>query len=169
MARRRKRTSRKTSTRKRRVSGVGGSLDIQGLLLAGAGAFAANKINAMLSKDPTKTTMVNLAPYAALAGGIGLQLLVKNPMVKPLAVGMAAAGFVQALKQIAPGMVGELPLVPVIAGTSNRYRKQLKVNPALNGVGYNLPYTSAYKDSMSVVNGVGGYTPGGASGSAYLY
>lgn len=154
-----KKSAKKTTTgrrRRRRVSGVG-NVEIQTLLLAGAGAFAAHKLNTMLTKDPTKTTLVNIAPYAGLALGIGLPMLVKNPMVKPLALGIGATGLLQALKKIAPGIVGNIDTIPVITGTLNRYRGQLK--PSVNGVGYSLPDSSVYRDSMSVVNGIGSNVP----------
>lgn len=154
-----KKSAKKTTTgrrRRRRVSGVG-NVEVQTLLLAGAGAFVAHKLNAMLTKDPTKTTLVNIAPYASLAVGIGLPLVVKNPMVKTMAIGIGATGLLQALKKIAPGIVGNIDTIPVIAGSLNRYRGALK--PSVNGVGYTLPNSSVYNDSMSVVNGIGSHVP----------
>lgn len=164
MAKHARKAKKKTTTRRRRrVSGVG-NIDMQSLLIAGAGAFATAKLKSFLSKDPTKTTMVNLAPYAGLAIGIGLPFIVKNPMVKPFALGMGAAGFVEALRKIAPGVVGSLDMMPVISATSNRYRQLPKLS--VNGVGYPLPNTSIYKDSMSVVNGVPRSSNPTGSGSA---
>jgi len=143
--------AKKTTRRRRRISGVG-AVQIQPLLLAGAGALLAGKIKEMLTKDPTKTTMVNLAPYAALALGIGLPMATKNAMVAQLSLGLGAAGLLETLKKIAPGIVGNLDTIPLISGSSNRYREVPKLS--VNGVGYNLPDTSVYKDSMSVVSGI---------------
>jgi len=163
-------SKKKTTTgrrRRRRVSGVG-NVEPQTLLLAGAGAFVANKLKTYLTKDPTKTTMVNLAPYAALGASVALSMFVKNPMVKPIALGMGAAGLIDVLKKLMPSAVGNLDTVPIINGSTNKYRGlPTTVNGLKNGgVGYTLPNSSVYRDSMSVVNGVGNYNPNG-SGSAY--
>lgn len=144
-----------TRRRRRRVSGMGG-MDIQGLLLAGAGAVVVSNVKKMMTKDPTKTGMVNAAPYVGLGLAVALPMLIKNPMVRQASVGMGAIGIYFALQKLAPNVVGQLDVVPVINSTSNRFRKMPQVS--VNGVGYPLPNTSVYKDSMSVVNGVGCYS-----------
>lgn len=161
-----KRTSRKTkkrSIRRRRVSGVSG-IDGQAIALAIGGAFIAHKLQAFLAKDPSKTMLVNISPFAGLALGIGLPMVVKNPMVRALSAGMVPVGGLAVLKKFLPGAVGALDLIPIINGTSNKFRTLPQ--PSVNGIGFPLTQSSVYKDSMSVISGVGG-TDG--SGSAYCY
>lgn len=162
MAKHAKKRKKVTHRRRRRVSGIGG-LDIQAIALAIGGAIAANKLSGFLAKDPTKTTMVNLSPYAGIVAGIGLAMFVKNPIVKALSAGMVTMGGFNALKKLAPGLVGNFAFVPTINSTSNRYRQLPR--PSVNGVGFPLPRTSVYKDSMSVVNGIGNHNPNGSGGA----
>jgi hypothetical protein len=160
-----RRSSKRRSSRRRRIGAVG-KLDIQATALGVAGAIIGSKLQAMLSKDPTKTTLVSLSPYAALGAGIALAMLVKNPMAKSLAVGLTIMGGVSALKKLAPGIVGNFAMVPVINNTVNRYRDRL--SPVqLNGTP--LPRTSVYSNSMNVVNGMpSGANPNGSgAGSAF--
>ena len=84
-------------------------------------------------------------------------------MVKAVSIGMTAFGGYAVLKKLAPGVVGQFPMVPVISATSNQFRKLPQ--PSVNGIGFPLPNTSVYKDSMSVVNGIGTHNPMG-SGAA---
>lgn len=153
-----KKKAKKTAPRRRRrrVSGIGSGMDLQGIALAGAGAVGVSLIKKQLTKDPTKTTMVNLAPYIGLGVAVLLPMLIKNPAVKQIAIGAGAMGIYNALQKLAPNVVGQLDMVPVIAATSNKYRRLPQ--PSVNGIGYPLPNTSVYKDSMSVVNGVGCYS-----------
>lgn len=148
-----RRSSRRKTHRRRRVSGIG-PIDMQGIALAIGGAILANKVQNFLSKDPTKSTLVNLAPFAGLALGIGLPMFVKNPMVKALAVGLTTMGGFSVLKKLAPGIVGNFAMVPTISGgTTNKFRNLPK--PSVNGVGFPLPKTSTYKDALSVISGLG--------------
>ena len=164
MAKTKKKTKSTGTRRRRRVSGVSG-VDVQGLLVAGAGAIAVSMIKKQLTKDPAKTTMVNIAPFVGLGLAVALPMLSKSPMVKQLAIGMGAMGVVNALQKLAPNMVGSLDMVPVIAATTNKYRKLPQ--PSVNGLGYPLPNSSVYKDSMSVVSGLGCMDNPNGSGSLY--
>jgi len=161
MAKHAKRSKRRSTGRRRRRVGAVGKADMQAIALAIGGAVLGSKLQAMLAKDPTKTTMVNLSPYAALAAGIVLPMFVKNPIVKALAVGLTTVGGLSALKKLAPGIVGNLAMIPIVSATTNRYRNLPKNSPALNGVGYTLPRTSMYDGALSVISGL----PGG-DGSA---
>jgi len=118
-----------------------------------------------LAKDPTKETMVKIAPFAGLAAGLLLPMFIKNPTVKALAVGMTAYGGLSVLKKLAPGLVGNIPMIPMISGTSNQFRKSLPP-VSVNGIGFPLPNTSVYKDSMSVISGMN-YGAADGSGGAY--
>lgn len=158
MARGRK--SKKKPTRRRsrrgRVSGVG-TVDLKSAALVVAGAFAANKLKGILSKNTTNTTMTNLAPFAGLAVGIVLPMVVKgNPLVSALATGMVAAGGIDALRKVAPNLISG---VPVIAGQYSAYSGNRLPRPAVNGLGYSPLDNSAYQGGMSVVNGVGLVSP----------
>lgn len=154
---------KKSSHRRRRVGAVT-KFDIQATALGVAGAIAASKLQAMLSKDPTKTTLVNIAPFAPLAAAIVVPMFIKNPFVKALAVGAAIFGGVSVVKKIAPGLVGNFAFIPIVSGTLNRYRNLPQ--PVMNGVaGATLPKTSVYKNSMDVVSGIGNMNPDG-SGAA---
>jgi len=139
-----KRRKKRSHTRRRRISGVG-KIDVQGLLLAVGGAVLASNVQKMLAKDATKTTLVTIAPFSGLALGLGLPLIVKNPMVTALAGGAAIWGGVQVVKKLAPALVGNIPgMVPIISATSNKYRNLPK--PSVNGVaGTTLPMQSAFK------------------------
>ncbi len=111
--------------------------------------------------------MVTAAPYAGLAAGIILPMVTKSPMAKAIGIGLVAAGGVEALRQLAPALMAG---IPAIAGTggSNRFRKLPPIS--VNGMGNYTP-NSAYKSSMSVVNGVpnaGAVNPSG-SGAACAY
>ena len=164
MAKHAKRSKRRTGvSRRRRRVGAMPAIDFQGIALATAGTIIAAKLQTFLARDPTKTTMVNLSPFAGLVLGIGLPMFVKNPTVKALAVGMTAFGGYSVLKKLAPGIVGNFAMTPIISSTSNQFRNLPKVS--VNGLGFPLPRTSVYKDSMSVVNGVGSHNPMG-SGAA---
>lgn len=124
------------------------------MALAIGGAILGSKLQQFLAKDPTKTTMVNMAPFAALAAGITLPMFVKNPIVKALAVGLTTIGGVAALKKLAPGLIGNFAMIPVVSATTNRYRNIPKNSPALNGVGYPLPRNSMYENALSVISGM---------------
>jgi hypothetical protein len=158
-----KRKSRKRKSSRRRRIGAVTKFDIQATALGVAGAIAASKLQAFLSKDPTKTTMVNIAPFAPLAAAIIVPMFVKNPFVKALAVGAAIQGGVSVLKKLAPGIVGNFAFIPIVSGTTNEFRNIPK--PALNVVGYPLPKTSVYSEAMSVVSGIGNANSDG-SGAA---
>lgn len=152
MAKHSKKKKKATTRRRRRVSGIGSGIDLQGIALAGAGAVLTSIVKKQLVKDPTKTTLVNLAPYVGLAAALVLPMVSKSAVVKSIAVGAGAMGVVEALRKLAPNMVGNLDVMPVISATANRYRQLPRVQ--MNGVGYTLPNSSVYKDSMSVVNGI---------------
>ena len=150
---------RRTKSHRRRRVGAVTKFDIQATALGVAGAIIANKLQAFLSKDPTKTTMVNIAPYAPLAAAIVVPMFVKNPFVKALAVGAAIAGGLAVAKKLAPGIVGNFAFIPIVSGTTNTLRNLPK--PVMNGVGYPLPKTSVYSNAMSVVSGMGNANPNG--------
>jgi len=166
MAKRRK-SKRRSSGRRRRVGAIP-KMDLQALGLGIAGAIVASKLQTMLAKDPTKETMVKIAPFIGLAAGLALPMFIKNPMLKTAAAGMAIFGGVAALKKLAPGLIGNFAMIPIISSTSNKYRQLPQQNPVLNGVGFPLPNTSVYKDSMSVINGFpGGNSSGSGASAAY--
>lgn len=164
MAKHRKKTKKRNYNRRRRVGAIK-DFDVQSTALKIGGAILASKAQQMLSRDPTKATMVAVAPYIGLGLGIALPMFVKNRVIKDLAEGMAVQGGVSVLKKLAPGIVGNFAMIPVVSGgTTNRFRNIPK--PSINGVGYALPKTSVYKDSMSVVSGIG-CADGSGSGAAY--
>lgn len=164
MAKHAKKTKRKSSGRRRRV-GAMPKLNLQTTALQIGGAIVASKLQQMLAKDPTKTTMVSIAPFVGLAGGIVLPMITKSAAVKDLSTGMLIMGGISVIKKLAPGLVGNIATPPIISGGSmNRYRKL--PSPSVNGIGYPLPQTSVFKDSMSVVSGIGS-VDGSGNGAAY--
>lgn len=167
MAKHAKKTKRKSSGRRRRV-GAMPKLNIQSVALQIGGAVVASKLQQMLAKDPTKTTMVAVSPYVGLAGGIILPMITKNAAVKDLSNGMLIMGGVSVLKKLAPGLIGNIPSVPIISGSMNRYRSIPK--PSVNGIGStNLPNSSIFRDSMSVISGIGNAGSGDGSATAMSY
>lgn len=160
---------RKSSHRRRRVGAVS-KFDIQATALGVGGAILGSKLQQFLSKDPTKTTMVNIAPFAPLAAAVILPMFVKNPFIKALAVGAAIYGGVSVVKKFAPGLVGNFAFIPIVSGTLNQYRNLPK--PVMNGIGFPLPKTSVYQNAMSVVSGfengkgAGNYNPEGSGASS---
>lgn len=168
MAKHAKKASRKSGRKTSRRRGSS-KIDFTSIALAVGGAIVAAKLQTAMAKDPTKTTLVNLSPYAGMAAGIGAMMFVKNPTIQALAFGMTVQGGISVLKKLSPGLVGNFAMIPVISATSNRYRNLPE--PVMNGVnkvGYPLPNTSVYKDSMSVINGVNSANPSG-SGAASPY
>lgn len=166
MAKYAKRGKKRGGSRRRRRIGAAPKLDIQTMGLQIGGAILASKLQGMLSKDPTKTLLVNIAPFIGLGAGIVLPMFVKNQLVKDLATGMVIQGGVSAIKKFAPGLVGNFAMVPVVNGPSRQILNR-EYRPALNGVGStNLPETSVYDDPMAVISGIAGFSPNG-SGSAY--
>lgn len=169
MAKYAKRAKRRRSSRRRRSVGAVSKVDIQAIALGTLGAIAVSKLQQFLSKDPTKTTLVNIAPFAPLAVSIVVPMFVKNPMVKAAAVGGAIYGGLAVVKKFMPGLVGNFAFIPIVSGTLNKYRNI--PTPVMNGVhGTPLPNTSVYRNSMDVVSGVGAgggmsYNPEG-SGAA---
>jgi len=167
MAKHAKKTKKRSAGRSRRRNGSS-KIDFTGIALAVGGAIVAAKLQTALTKDPTKTTLVNLAPYAGLGAGIAAMMFVKNPTMQALAFGMTVQGGIQVLKKLSPGLVGNFAMIPVISATSNRYRNLPE--PVLNGVnksmGFPLPNTSVYKDSMSVINGLNSASPSGSGASS---
>jgi len=161
MAKHAKKTKKKVSGRRRRV-GAMPKLNLQSTALKIGGAIVASKLQTMLAKDATKTTLVAVSPYVGLIGGIALPMITKNAAVKDLSDGMLIMGGVSVLKKLAPGLMGNIYSVPVISGgTTNQFRNLPKAS--VNGIGYPLPKTSVYKDTMSVVSGIGNMDGSGAS------
>lgn len=164
MAKHAKKTKRKSSGRRRRV-GAMPKLNLQSTALKIGGAIAASKLQQMLAKDPTKTTMVAISPFVGVAGGLILPMISKSAALKDVADGMLIMGGISVIKKLAPGFIGNIVSPPIISGgTTNRFRNLPK--PSMSGIGYPLPSTSVYKDSMSVVSGIGSFD-GSGSGGAY--
>jgi hypothetical protein len=155
-----KRKAKKSGTRRRRrVSGIGQKLDLQAAGLAVAGAFAAYKLSQMLAKS-SNTTMQSVAPFVGIAAGIGLPLVIKNPMIKAMSVGMIAAGGIDTLKKlkVLSGVYGDW--LPVVNGTG---AAQLPYKPARRVNGTSLPDSTVNPSTMSVISGVGHCGSGAAN------
>jgi len=160
-----KRKGKKTTRRRRRVSGIGQQLDLQALGLAIGGAVLANVAKTQLAKS-TNTTMQKAAPYAGLIAGIVLPMIIKNPMVKQASLGMVAFGGVEALK--AAKVISGLDM-NTINGTLNKYRS-LPYRKAVAGVGdvTKSNFTGSRMSQMHTiagVNGGGGYNAGSGGGA----
>lgn len=157
-------TSRLAGGRRRRRVGAMPKINIQSVALQIGGAVVASKLQQMLAKDPTKTMLVNISPFVGLAGGLLLPMVAKQPAIRDLANGMLIQGGISTLKKLAPGLIGNFAMIPIVSGTTNVLRNHPQ--PVLNGVGYPLPKSSVYRDSMSVVSGIGSMNGSGAA-SAY--
>lgn len=155
-------------TRRRRRVGASPRINIQSTAIKIGGAILASKLQGMLSKDPTKTMLVNIAPFVGIVGGVVLPMFVKNQIVRDLADGMLIQGGISALKKVAPGIVGNFAMVPVVNGPQRQILNR-PYKPALNGMGFPLPETSVYDDPMSVISGIAGFNPGDGSGSGSAY
>jgi len=95
MAKRKKTTKHRRTSRRRRISGING-IDVTGMALTVAGGVAAHILTNKLSS--TTGTLSKVAPYSALIAGVALPLLVKNnAMVNALSIGLVAGGGVAAL------------------------------------------------------------------------
>jgi hypothetical protein len=104
MAKRRK-VSRKTSPRKRRINGIGqiGGALTSALPLVG-GALAANLVQNKVLKT-VAFIPDNLKPAVPVVLGLYLQTM-NNKMVKDLGAGMIAASGAQLVGQFVPGITG---------------------------------------------------------------
>ena len=103
MAKRRKKsTPVRRRTGRRRMSGVNSSQIMEiGLVAAGAvaGAVLSNQLR---NQNPM------IAAAAPLIAGIALPMFVKNPMMRSLGLGMAAAGSLKLVNKITNGKIGEV-------------------------------------------------------------
>lgn len=149
---------KKTTRRRRRVSGIGQDLDLQALGLAVGGAVLSNVLATNFAKS-TNTTMQKAGPYAGLIAGVVLPLLVKNPMVKQISLGLVAGGGVSALK--AAKVISGLDM-STINGSLNQYRS-LPYRKAVAGIGQ--PSKSNFTGSrLSQMHTIAGMNHAGAGG-----
>lgn len=87
-----KRTHRRSS---RRVSGIK-DVDFTQIALLIGGAVVGRIISTKLAAS-TNTTMQKLAPYVSVGAGIVIPMVVTNPMLKVISLGMVAGGGVTLL------------------------------------------------------------------------
>lgn len=174
---------RKSSTRRRRVSGIGAALNpnnpVIALVAVAAGYFLADKINTPVDKVfPASTdTMLSgyLKPAVKLAAGAGYLLAAKRKKIYfTLPAGLlAGAGLKQAL--VKAGVVSGFQAVPVIAGyQAVPVIGQAGMPPALSGHRVNgmPPALSGHRvngGSSNVMAGIGSMDgEGGSSGTGYM-
>ena len=155
MARRKK--AKRITRRRRRVSGIK-DVDMMGIALAVGGAVLANVAKTQLAKS-TNTTAQKAAPYVGLIAGIVLPMVVKNPMVKQVSIGLAAAGGVEALK--AAKVISGLDM-DTITGSLNKYRS-MPYRKAVNGVGQ-VSKSNFTGSRMSQMHTIAGMPDGGGAG-----
>jgi hypothetical protein len=150
----RKKARRTTTRRRRRVSGVGAP-DITGLALIVGGAVAANVLSKKLAAS-TNTTFSKLAPFAPVALGIVLPMLVKNQMLKTISVGLVAGGGVTALGPTGLKVISGIQTIGYPYQNQLPYRKVGAVGPGgkvTNRTGAN--YSGSGLSQMNVIAGVG--------------
>jgi hypothetical protein len=153
MAKRRKRTTTKRTYRRRRVSGVQ-SPDITGLALTVGGALAATIISKKLAAS-TNATFSKLAPFAPLALGIVLPMLVKNQMLKTLSIGLVAGGGVTALGPTGLKIVSGIQTIGYPYQNQLPYKKVAGVGPGgtvTNRTGVN--WSGSMLSQPQVIGGV---------------
>lgn len=93
--------------RRRRRSSVSGiqKIDITQLALIAGGAAAASILNKKLSQSEN-STVVKLAPFAGIAGGVAMNMFIKSPTMKAIGLGMVGGGSVTALGQDGLKIIG---------------------------------------------------------------
>jgi hypothetical protein len=166
MAKRKKSTHKKKTYRRRRVSGINSNIDTMGLALAVGGAVAARILNNKLSAS-TNATAQKAAPYAGLILGIVLPMLVKNPMVKGLSVGLAAGGGVTALGPTGLKMISGFDSsiagigYPTYAGYNNQlpYRKVAGIEQGTQK-GTRSNFSGSRMSQMNTIAGIAGVDSG---------
>lgn len=94
MAKKKRSTRRRTY--RRRIGAKKNGFDVNSAALAVAGAIAAKIIAGKLSTS-TNPTFQKFGPYVPLAAGIILPMVVKNPMVASISIGLIAEGGVAAV------------------------------------------------------------------------
>jgi len=155
MAKRKKTSARKRTYRRRRVSGIGAAPDITGLALIVGGAVAANVLSKKLAAS-TNTTFSKLAPFAPLALGIVLPMLVKNQMLNQISLGLAAGGGVTALGPGGLKIISGIQTIGYPYQNQLPYRKVGAVGPGgkvTNRGGAN--WSGSGLSQMNVIAGVG--------------
>jgi hypothetical protein len=157
MAKRKKKTTRR---RRRSVSGIK-DIDLQGIALAVGGAVLARVATNQLAKS-TNTTAQKAAPYVGLIAGIVLPMVVKNPMVRQVSLGLAAGGGVEALK--AAKVISGLDM-DTIHGSLNKYRS-MPYRKAVNGVGQTSKsnFTGSRMSQMHTISGAANGSGSGGGG-----
>jgi hypothetical protein len=155
---RKKKYTKSTRHRRRRLSGIGQSLDFTGMALAVGGAIVANGLKGMLTKS-TNATANKAAPYAGVIAGVLVQLLVKNPMAKAASIGMIAASGLDAAK--ASGIISGLDM-NTIHGSLNQYR-QLPYRKAMNGIGDGPTKSNFTGSRLSQMHTIAGLSKSGAA------
>lgn len=153
MAKRRKTKRSKMSgvrKRKSRVSGLGNIdfMSIGGALAGGLVAGYVNNFNKLDTATQKKSIDPNLFAGGKIALGIALPMLVKNPLVSGIGMGMIAVGGLELIKGLAPTLIsgfGELQDTDTIS-ISLEGVNVLSGNDFDEGV-------LAGNDDISVVNG----------------
>lgn len=164
MARRRK-TRRTRTTRRRRVSGFGGS-DLQIALGVAFGAVGGAFVNSQVAKM-TKPIDPKIVAGAEVVGGAFLAMKAKSPLLKGVGYGLVGTGANTAAKSF--GMIsGFRALAPIngirrVAGIADR--AFIGKPTRMSGANAFPPVTGNKKfPSASVINGV--YVNGHGDGSA---
>jgi hypothetical protein len=100
MARRHGKHHKKTSRRRRRMGAMPGKADLMQTALAIAGGVGARLLVTKLPDTIANVDISKYKPYAPLVVGLVAPMLIKNPMIKPLATGMLVVGGVGALQSM---------------------------------------------------------------------
>lgn len=99
MARRKRKTTRKTYRRKSSMSGVGGMVtDIAGTIV---GAIAAKQLNKVLTFD------AKILAAAKIALGVMLPKFIKSPIMNSVGQGMIAVGGTELVGAFIPALGGD--------------------------------------------------------------
>ena len=178
MAKRHKRktaTRRHHTVRRRRVSGIK-DVDFTMIALTIGGAVLGRILSNKLAASTTSPTMVKLAPYSGVILGIILPMVVKNPMIKDLSLGLVAAGGVTLLGPTGLKVISGLenPIVGRIGYPYNQIPYG-KVAGIVDGKYVSKPnFSGSGQPQASVISGIhpetmtGNYN-GSGSGSGMAY
>lgn len=107
-----KRKAKKTVRRRsyRRVGAAKAGVDLTGIALAVGGAVAARVLASKMSTS-SNPTFQKFGVYLPLVAGVVLPMVSNSPMIKGLAVGMVAAGGVEALGQNGVKLISGMPVI----------------------------------------------------------
>ena len=131
----------------RRIGATKSKIDLMEIGLAVGGAVAARILSNKLANS-SNDTLKKFGIYVPLAAGVVLPMVVKNPMIKSLSVGLVAQGGVEALGQNGLKVISGMDVISRVS-----YPKQLPYR-AVAGLPNGVKNTAVKSPSLNVIAGV---------------